>query len=95
MLYLGILTVIAYALYNFAICTLPASKFSPFLFVLPVAAVLFGWFFLGETINIKQFAACILVFLGIYVCQLNDKKNFVGFIKKMPERWQRILTGKK
>ncbi|MBQ4123473.1 DMT family transporter [bacterium] len=94
-IYLGILTVIAYALYNFAICTLPASKFSPFLFVLPVAAVLFGWFFLGETINIKQFAACILVFLGIYVCQLNDKKNFVGFIKKMPERWQRILTGKK
>ena len=53
-IYLGILTIVAYALYNFAICTLSASKFSPFLFVLPVAAVFFGWFFLGETINSKQ-----------------------------------------
>ena len=83
-LYLGILTVVAYALYNFAICTLSASKFSPFLFVLPVAAVVFGWFFLGETINIKQFAACILVFLGIYISQINDKKKFVKFTKKFP-----------
>lgn len=94
-IYLGVLTVVAYALYNFAICTLPASKFSPFLFLLPVAAVIFGWFFLGETINIKQFAACILVFTGIYICQLNDKKNFVVFSKKMPERIRVILTGKK
>ncbi len=83
-LYLGILTVVAYALYNFAICTLSASKFSPFLFVLPVAAVIFGWFFLGETINIKQFAACILVFLGIYISQINDKKKLVKFTKKFP-----------
>ncbi len=83
-LYLGILTVVAYALYNFAICTLPASKFSPFLFMLPVAAVFFGWFFLGETFNLKQFAACILVFIGIYICQINDKKKFVKFTKKYP-----------
>ena len=94
-IYLGILTVVAYALYNFAICTLPASKFSPFLFLLPVAAVLFGWFFLGETINIKQFLACILVFSGIYICQLNDKKSFVGFAKKMPDSIRILLTGKK
>lgn len=82
-IYLGMLTVVAYALYNFAICTLPASKFSPFLFMLPVAAVFFGWFFLGETINIKQAAACILVFAGIYICQLNDKKKFVKLSKKI------------
>lgn len=83
-IYLGILTVVAYALYNFAICTLPASKFSPFLFLLPVAAVFFGWFFLGETFNLKQFCACILVFLGIYICQINDKKKFVKFVKRLP-----------
>jgi len=78
-IYLGILTVVAYALYNFAICTLSASKFSPFLFLLPVAAVFFGWFFLGETFNIKQFAACILVFIGIYICQINNKRRLVKF----------------
>jgi len=94
-IYLGMLTVVTYALYNFAICTLPASKFSPFLFLLPVAAVIFGWFFLGETINIKQFAACILVFAGIYICQINDKKSFVNFTKKMPTSIKTLLTGKK
>lgn len=93
--YLGMLTVVTYALYNFAICTLPASKFSPFLFLLPVAAVIFGWFFLGETINIKQFAACILVFAGIYICQINDKRSFVNFTKKMPVSIKTLLTGKK
>lgn len=72
-IYLGMLTVVAYALYNFAICTLPASKFSPFLFLLPIAAVFFGWFFLGETINLKQAFACLLVFAGIYICRINNK----------------------
>ena len=93
--YLGILTVVAYALYNFAICTLPASKFSPFLFVLPVAAVIFGWFFLGETINFKQFGACILVFLGIFLCQINTKKKLVKTIKKFPLIDNLLLSGKK
>ncbi len=83
-IYLGILSVVTYALYNYAICTLPASKFSPFLFLLPIAAVIFGWFFLGETINIKQFLACILVFVGIYICQINNKRKFIKFKKKFP-----------
>ena len=94
-IYLGMLTVVTYALYNFAICTLPAGKFSPFLFLLPVAAVIFGWFFLGETINLKQFLACVLVFVGIYVCQINDKKSFVNFKNKMPVPIQNMITGKK
>ncbi len=92
--YLGLLTVIAYALYNFAICTLPASKFSPFLFMLPVAAVFFGWFFLGETFNLKQFAACVLVFLGIYICQINTKKKLVKMTKQIP-LFQFLLTIRK
>jgi drug/metabolite transporter (DMT)-like permease len=94
-IYLGILTVVAYALYNFAICTLPASKFSPFLFMLPVAAVFFGWFFLGETFNLKQFAACSLVFLGIYICQINTKKRLVKTVRKFPILDFIILKSKK
>lgn len=94
-LYLGILTVAAYALYNFAICTLSASKFSPFLFLLPVAAVFFGCFFLGETFNIKQFFACILVFLGIFICQINDKRKYVKFIRNMSSVKDLISLSKK
>ncbi len=94
-LYLGILTVVAYALYNFAICTLSASKFSPFLFLLPVAAVFFGWFFLGETFNLKQFSACLLVFLGIYISQINDKKKLVKFVKRLPIPNHLIISSKK
>lgn len=94
-IYLGILTVVAYALYNFAICTLSASKFSPFLFVLPVAAVFFGWFFLGETINLKQFSSCILVFIGIYICQINTKKKVVKTIRKFPFSDCLLFKGKK
>lgn len=94
-IYLGILTVVAYALYNFAICTLPASKFSPFLFLLPIAAVFFGWFFLGETFNLKQFAACILVFIGIYICQINDKRKLVKFKQTFPIANSFLRRGKK
>ena len=83
-IYLGILTIVSYALYNFAICTLPASKFSPFLFALPVGAVFFGWFFLGETFNLRQFASCLLIFLGIYICQINTKKKYVKTLKNLP-----------
>ena len=94
-IYLGILTVVAYALYNFAICTLPASKFSPFIFMLPVTAVFFGWFFLGETFNLKQFAACILVFIGILICQINNKKKLISILKKIPFSNKLIFTAKK
>lgn len=73
--YLGILTVVAYALYNYSMCTLSASKVSPFLFLLPVSAIFFGWFFLGETLNIMQFASCLVIFLGIYICQTFSKHS--------------------
>lgn len=94
-IYLGILTVVAYALYNFAICTLSASKFSPFLFLLPVAAVFFGWFFLGETFNIRQFSACLLIFAGIYICQINNKKKLVKFKNRFPSLTNLIFSSKK
>ena len=94
-IYLGILSVVTYALYNFAICTLPAGKFSPFLFLLPVAAVFFGWFFLGETINIKQFLACIVVFSGIYISQIDQNNKLANLIKKFPVSNYLFLKSKK
>ncbi len=77
LIYLGILTVVTYALYNFGMCTLSASKSSPFLFLLPVAAVFFGWFFLNESFNLFQFLSCIFIFVGIYISQIKDRKKIV------------------
>ena len=83
LIYLGILTVIAYALYNYAMCTLSASKSSPFLFLLPVSAVFFGWFFLNETFNLYQLLSCSFIFLGIYISQIKDRKKIVRIARLM------------
>lgn len=77
LIYLGVLTVVSYALYNYGICTLSASKASPFLYMLPISSIFFGCFFLGESFNLTQFFACALIFVGIYISQMKDKRNFV------------------
>ena len=77
LLYLGILTVVSYALYNYGFCTLSASKASPFLYTLPISSICFGCFFLGETFNITQIMACLLIFVGIYISQMKDKRKLV------------------
>lgn len=91
LIYLGVLTVVSYALYNYGICTLSASKASPFLYMLPISSICFGCFFLGESFNLTQFFACALIFVGIYISQMKDKRKFVklrnflrekNFIKK-------------
>ena len=71
--YLGGLTVVAYALYNSSMNILSASKVSPFLFLLPISALFFGWFFLGETSNILQMISCFVIFFGIYLSQTFSK----------------------
>lgn len=77
LIYLGVLTVVSYALYNYGICTLSASKASPFLYMLPISSICFGCFFLGESFNLTQFFACALIFIGIYISQMKDKRKFV------------------
>ena len=72
LIYLGTLTVVSYALYNYGICTLSASKASPFLYMLPISSICFGCFFLGESFNIIQFFACLVIFIGIYISQMKD-----------------------
>ena len=77
LVYLGVLTVVSYALYNYGICTLSASKASPFLYLLPISSIIFGCFFLGESFNLLQIFACLLIFVGIYVSQIKDKRKLV------------------
>lgn len=86
LIYLGVLTVVSYALYNYGICTLSASKASPFLYMLPISSICFGCFFLGESFNLTQFFACVLIFVGIYISQMKDKRKFVKFRNFLREK---------
>lgn len=73
--YLAILTIVAYALYNYAFCVLPSHKAGPFIYLNPMLAVIFGWFFLGETLNLVQIFACVVIFLGIYLSQKSGQRR--------------------
>ncbi len=68
-IYLGIVTVSDYALYNFAMCTLSASKASAFLYLQPVFAIFFGVVFLNEFLTSLQVFAVFLIFTGLILSQ--------------------------
>lgn len=82
LIYLALLTVVTYALYNFSMCSLSASKASPFLYLMPVFAMIFGWFFLDEILTKTQIIACFIIFFGIYLTQTNYKRKLVKIRKK-------------
>ena len=68
--YLGsCVTIGAYFLYNFGVSKLPASQASAYINLIPVFTVAMGFVFLGETFNLLQFLASLLVFSGIYISQ--------------------------
>ena len=67
--YLGIVTVSDYALYNFAMCSLSASKASAFLYLQPVFAIFFGVVFLNEFLTPLQIVAVFLIFTGLILSQ--------------------------
>ncbi len=81
LIYLALLTVVTYALYNFSMCSLSASKASPFLYLMPVFAMIFGWFFLDESLTKLQIFACLIIFFGIYLTQTNYKRKLVKIRK--------------
>ena len=85
LIYLALLTVVTYALYNFSMCSLSASKASPFLYLMPVFAMIFGWFFLDEILTKLQIVACFVIFFGIYLTQTNYKRKLVKIRKKAKE----------
>lgn len=81
-IYLGIVTVSDYALYNFAMCTLSASKASAFLYLQPVFAIFFGVVFLNEFLTPLQILAVFLIFAGLILSQ-----------KKMLVKARRLARG--
>lgn len=68
--YLGVfVSVGAYGLYNFGISRIPANQASAYINLIPVFALLLGFFVLGERLSTVQFLACLVVFFGVVLSQ--------------------------
>lgn len=61
----------AFGLYNYGISKIEASKASVFINLIPVTAVVMGWTFLGETLNLAQGLSAILVIAGVILSNRN------------------------
>ena len=69
-LYLGVfVTIGAYGLYNYGMSKIPASQASAFVNLIPVITLFMGWLFLGERLNVLQYAASAVVVAGVYLSQ--------------------------
>jgi len=68
MLYLIIFgSIVAYASYSYALRKLPMTIVSMYAYVNPVVAVLLGWLFLSEKLNVQILIAIALTIAGIYI----------------------------
>lgn len=55
----------AFGLYNYGIRTVSVSRASICINLIPVIAIILGWIFLGETLNLKQGIAAGIVIFGV------------------------------
>lgn len=75
-IYLGaIVTLGAYGMYNFGVSRIPASRATIFINLIPVFALIMGRLFLGEQFSTQQYFASALVFAGIYLSQMVNRKS--------------------
>ena len=73
--YLGtFVTVVAYGLYNYGVSRIPASQATAYVNLIPVFSVLLGFLVLDERFTLGQFFASALVFAGLVVSHLGDRR---------------------
>jgi len=65
----GVVTLGAFGLYNMAVTRLPSAQAAASINLVPLVAVLAGWFMLGERLGPGQFAACGLILAGVLLGQ--------------------------
>lgn len=83
-LYLGVVVTFgAYFLYNYGISKVDASRAAVSINLIPVFAIFFGYFLLGERLSGWQMLACVLVFSGIFLSQSDMDRN-----KEKQVTWQ-------
>jgi drug/metabolite transporter (DMT)-like permease len=70
LLYLGgLVTLVAFGLYNYGLSRMPVSGAAAFINLIPVCSVLLGWAVLGETLTPGQYAASAVVMAGVVLSQ--------------------------
>ena len=75
-LYLGVVVTLGgYGLFNFSLTKLPASRASVFINLIPAFVVILAFLILGETLNLNQLFAAGVIFLGVFVTQINFKRK--------------------
>jgi len=75
-LYLGVVVTLgAYGLYNFGASRTKASTASAFVNLIPAFTILLAYILLGEKLNTSQFAAVIVVFIGVIISQMKPKSR--------------------
>lgn len=74
-IYLGaVVTLGAYTLFNFGVSRIPAGQASAFINLIPIFSMVLGIVVLNEKFNMQQYAACIMIFSGIFLSQHKSKK---------------------
>lgn len=75
-IYLGaMVTLGAYALFNFGVSSIPAGQASAFINLIPIFSMILGMLILDEKFNIQQYFACMVIFSGIFLSQHKSKKT--------------------
>ncbi|HEY5674114.1 MAG TPA: DMT family transporter [Malonomonas sp.] len=65
-IYLGtFITLGAYGCYNYSVSRIPASQAAGYVNLIPVFGVVLGMLILGDSLNLQQWLACVLVFCGV------------------------------
>jgi len=73
--YLGTaVTLGAYGCFNFGVSRMPAGQAASFINLIPVIALILGIIILKESLTLQQYAACSVVFAGIYLSQQRERK---------------------
>ncbi|MBF0259282.1 MAG: DMT family transporter [Desulfamplus sp.] len=73
--YLGaVVTLGAYALFNFGVSRIPAGQASAFINLIPIFSLILGIVVLNETLNMQQYVACMVIFSGVFLSQHRSKK---------------------
>lgn len=68
------MTLGAYTLFNFGVSRIPAGQASAFINLIPIFSMVLGIVVLNEEFNMQQYAACVMIFSGIFLSQHKSKK---------------------
>ncbi len=69
-IYMGLVVSLgAYGLYNLALSKLSATVVSTYINLIPIFSLLFAMLFLNESLNLQQWLACGVIFIGVAISQ--------------------------